>query len=397
MKILHVAASLDPASGGPQQVCVRLAAAQASLGHEVRVIAYAPDEADESIQRECAAVPGLQHVALERVDGAGRMERLLARKARARLAPHILDSDCVYIHEIWDPILRVTAKLAAQAGVPYAVAPHGQLDPWSLRQKRTKKRLALALSYRSMLEHAAFLHALNADEVRGFAPLSLSSPVRVIPNGIFLEEIEPLPARGRFRAQHSELGDDPFVLFLSRLHYKKGLDLLAPAFARALAVHPRLRLVVAGPDGGARAAFERQIVDLGIDGRVHLVGAIYGAEKFEVLVDAACFCLPSRQEGFSVAITEALACGVPVVVSEACHFPEVAETGAGRVVPLDIDAVAAALIEIAGDGGLANAMGRAGAALVRERYQWPTIARATLDAIAEACAGRPAQGGSRHA
>ena len=131
---------------------------------------------------------------------------------------------------------------------------------------------------------------------------------------------------------------------------------------------------------------------------IRILDSSDGTPETGVVYNTSGIDLQYRREGAaSVAITEALACGVPVVVSEACHFPEVAETGAGRVVPLDIDAVAAALIEIAGDGGLANAMGRAGAALVRERYQWPTIARATLDAIAEACAGRPAQGGSRHA
>ena len=168
------------------------------------------------------------------------------------------------------------------------------------------------------------------------------------------------------------------MLFLSRLHTKKGLDILAQAFVLLAGSYPYVDLVVAGPDGGARDAFVTLVDQLGIEDRVHLTGPLYCNGKLRALVDASCFCLPSRQEGFSVAITEAMACGLPVVVSDACHFPEVKSAHAGAVVSLDPAEVASALAGILDNPAMASIMGRNGQRLVRENYTWPRIAEQTI-------------------
>ncbi len=182
----------------------------------------------------------------------------------------------------------------------------------------------------------------------------------------------------------------PFGLFLSRLHHKKGLDYLADAFALVAAQFPEARLVVAGPDDGARGPFEQRVRAAGLAGRVHLVGPLYGPAKFAAMVDATCFCLPSRQEGFSVAVTEAMACGLPVVISDACHFPEVAEVGAGEVVPLEGDRVAQALRRVVGDPELRRSMGEAGRQLVRSRFTWPRVAEQCVAAYGRRSPGAAA-------
>ena len=170
------------------------------------------------------------------------------------------------------------------------------------------------------------------------------------------------------------------MLFLSRLHSKKGLDVLADAFTELSRRRMDVHLVVAGPDEGAEGDFVRRVTAAGVAPRVHVVGPLYGRDKLAALVDATCFCLPSRQEGFSVAITEALACGIPVVISESCHFPEVAAAQAGSVVPLEPTAVAGALEAILGEPELRTRMGQAGASLVRAHYTWDAIAAASLRA-----------------
>jgi glycosyltransferase involved in cell wall biosynthesis len=369
MRICHVIPSLDPADGGPPVVVERLGAAQASLGADVAIAYGERPGADDRIRRS-----------LEEAPGADRLDLRPLHRPRAGDVAAALDHDLnfVHIHGVWTPLLATAAAQCGRRGVPYCVAPHGMLDPWSLKQKRLKKAAALAILWKRLLNRAAFIHALNRDEADLVAPLGLIAPTEVIPNGIFIEEFERLPALGTFRAARPELADDPYVLFLGRLHHKKGLDLLAPAFARTLERLPSARLVVAGPDDGAREPFVRQVRSLNIESRVHLVGPLYSADKLAALRDAACFCLPSRQEGFSIAVTEALACAVPCVISADCHFPEVDEAGAGRVTTLEPANIAEALVEVLSNPESARAMGEAGARLVLERFTWPRIANQTL-------------------
>ncbi|HEX2972067.1 MAG TPA: glycosyltransferase [Tepidisphaeraceae bacterium] len=384
MKILHVIYSLDPARGGPPAVAARLAAAQAMRGHQVTLLSHAAPTRQQAIAQALRNVPHLEKVTLSHLPPAEGLSRAILVYGRRQLQQAVAAADVVHIHGVWEPILPAAASAARARGVPYVVRPAGMLDPWSMQQKRWKKFLAMALVYRRMLNGAAFLHTLNRDEEQLVRPLGLQCPVKVIPNGVFFEELEPLPTAGTFYQQHPELQGRPFVLFLSRLHYKKGLDYLADAFAIVAAAEPEVQLVVAGPDGGDLARFTELIEQSKIRPRTHLVGPLYGTDKLAALVDATCFCLPSRQEGFSVAITEALACGVPVVASDACHFPEIAGAGAGYVVVLEPQAIAAALLKVVGDAGLRQQMGKAGRALIESRFTWDKIAEQTLAAYTQA-------------
>jgi len=373
MRILHVIESLDPDAGGPPAVVLRIAAAQAALGHDVQAASasMSPSRHD-AFRVSLEGIPSIDRVRF--IDMA--TPRVLDVLTGARV--DLPNADFVHLHGVWSPLLVAASAWARRKGIGYCVAPHGMLDPWSLRQKWWKKRLALAIGWRRMLDRARFLHVLNADEAALVGPLGLRSPSRVIPNGIFLEEILPVPEPGSFRSELPALGDRPFILFLSRLHFKKGLDRLAAGFARVAAADPEVHLVVAGPDGGARAEFESAIAAAGLTDRTHLTGPIYGRRKYAAMVDCACFCLPSRQEGFSVAITEALAVGRPVVITPECHFPEVAEVDAGIVTSAEPEPLAAALVEILRDPVRSEARGRRGADLVRRRFTWDRIAEASI-------------------
>jgi glycosyltransferase involved in cell wall biosynthesis len=276
------------------------------------------------------------------------------------------------------------ASLAAAQRKPFVLTPHGMLDPWALTQKKWKKRIALVLGYRWMLNQATFLHFLNTDERDLVKNLHFTSPTRVLPNGIFLQELDPLPPRGTFRAAHPQFGSGKIIFFLSRLHFKKGLDYLADAFAIVAKEFPDVRLVVAGPDDGVKSSFEAQIANLGVADRVHLIGPIYAAEKIAALRDCDCFCLPSRQEGFSLAVTEAMACEAPVVISTGCHFPEVAEAGAGFITELNASAVADGIARVLRDPAAAREMGARGRNLVVTRFTWPQVAGKMIDYYKEA-------------
>lgn len=381
MRILHAIPMLDPRAGGPPAVVLRIAAGQAALGHKV-YLAHPPVGPDREADtlKSYQSIPGIEGVEFVEFDPS--FANILGWIKRD---PNLPKVDVAHLHAAWEPCLQGVARWATRSRIPYGFAPHGMLDVWSLKQKKWKKRLALALGWRRVFNRAAFIHALNRDEQDGLRPVGLTPPTEIIPNGIFMREIEPFPEPGRFRAAHPEIGSDPYILFLSRLHYKKGLDYLADAFAEVSRVRPEARLVVAGPDDGERAAFEQRIAQHRLSARTHVIGPIYGRAKYEAMTDAACFCLPSRQEGFSVAITEALALSCPVVITKECHFPEVAEAGAGFVTGLDASEVAAGILKLLSDPAGAREMGRRGNSLVRERFTWERIAQQTLDAYRRHC------------
>lgn len=406
MRILHVIDSLDPAGGGPPRVAVQLAATMAQGGHAVRLLSRRlPGESGDAQTVAAgggwaglsafASVPGLEQVERLSVDMPGGWRGFVAGRLREGLHRWVSESDVVHLHGVWDVLLLRVASACRELGVPYVVRPAGMLDPWSLGQRWLKKRLALLIGYRRMLDGAAFVHALNADERQFVERLGLHSPVEVIPNGTFVEWMDRPREKGRFRSQHAQLGDKPYVLFLSRLHYKKGLDYLAEAFRLLASRHPDVMLVVAGPEEGAGEAFAARVAELGLSDRVLMPGPLYGEAKLDALVDATCFCLPSRQEGFSVAIIEALAMGTPVVISEPCHFPEVATAGAGAVVPLQAEQIAGALEEMLKDAGLRARCAAAGVKLIREHYTWPRIAERCVEAYQAHGAGGGSDAGGR--
>jgi glycosyltransferase involved in cell wall biosynthesis len=374
MNILHIIQTLDPAAGGPPVVAACLANAQAKLGHTVAILAS-----------PARSTPPLDNVRVLAAPPISRLRALAGQRPIDDLQPFIRDHDILHLHGVWDPLLYAATRTARSLVIPYVIAPHGMLDPWSLKQSRLKKKLALALGWRWMLDRAAALHLLNADEQKLAAGLGIKAPGVVIPNGVNLEEFKQLPP-----VVDRELNKAAYILFLSRLHYKKGLDFLAEAFRIVAAKRPNVHLVVAGPDDGARADFEQRIAAAGLTERVHLPGPIYGPEKLSTVAGAACFVLPSRQEGFSVAILEALACGTPAVVSTECHFPEVAEAGAGEVVPLDAAAIAAALQRILADPELCERMGKAGRELVAARFTWPRIGERSIEMYRQSIARTPA-------
>ena len=378
MRSLHVISDLDPKAGGPPVVAVSLAAAQAALGLETTIAVGHWPETGVNPRAFFPQVPGLDRVDIRRVESPPMWHLLYGGGAAPALAELIERCDVLHLHGVWEPLLLAAAHIGQRMHKPYVVLLNGMLEPWPLSQKRLKKRIALSLVYRSMLNRAAALHVLNEDERRYTAQLGFASELSVIPNGIFREQMDRLPLPGRFRAAHPDIGERPFVLFVGRLHVVKGLDVLAEAFALVAAAHDNACLVVVGPDGGARAGFVTRLQQLGIFDRVVLPGPIYGDAKFDALVDATCFCLPSRQEAFSVAILEALACGKPVVVSDQCHFPEVASAGAGFVAPLSPSALAGRLIELISDGVLCKRMGEAAQLLVRNRFTWTRVAEMTI-------------------
>lgn len=376
MRILHVAATLDPAYGGPPSAFNRLAAAQAALGHQVTLLSVAAPGAEQAIARSVANIPFFDKVRrVELHHGRGVRAFFASGADSSVIRAEVQGADMVHLHESWVPLLVVVSRVARALQRPYCVSTHGNMTPTALARRWWKKAIALrAFGYRSMLDGAAFLTPSNTLESVGIVRLGLRPPVYIVPNGVFLREFSPLPARGSLRSRLG-IGDKPLILFLARLHANKGLDLLAQAFALVARRVPDVQLACIGPDDGMRTQLQRWFAESGLRDRLHLPGPLYGLDKLGALADADVFVLPSRSEGFSMSVAEAMAVGRAVVITQGCNFPQVQQAGAGRVVPFDPAALAEALGHYLLHPAQAAEAGQKGFALIAADFTWDALAR----------------------
>jgi glycosyltransferase involved in cell wall biosynthesis len=284
-------------------------------------------------------------------------------------------ADVVHIHALWESIQHVGPVTARRRVKPYIFRPCGMLDPWSLAQRRLKKNLYLALRGRRDLDEAAALH-FTSDLERDFtSPLKLKPRAIVEPNGVPVEEFEHLPQRGMFRQKYPELADKPLLIFLSRIHHKKGLDLLVPALAKLR--HRDAMLAIVGPDSDGYGQTVREMIEAaGVRDRVVFAGMLRGADRISALVDADLFVLPSYQENFGIAVVEALAAGTPVVISDQVNiYREIAAAQVGGVVPTKVEPLAAEIDRWLGDEPLRRTAAERARPFVWEHYDWNRIAR----------------------
>ncbi|MBL8701550.1 MAG: glycosyltransferase [Alphaproteobacteria bacterium] len=302
------------------------------------------------------------------------------------LGPAVGRADVVHLHSLHLFHVWATARACRRQGKPYLLRPHGTLDPFIRARRPLEKRLLGMLFQDRVIREAAALHWTAAEEATLAAPATFGTRGVVVPNGLDLAEYATLPPAGTFRASRPEIGDRRIVLFLSRLNFKKGLDLLIPAFARVAGRRDDVHLVIAGPDDGMAAPARGWIEAHGIRERVSFVGQLAGAAKLAAFRDAACFALPSYSENFGIAVVEAMACGLPVLVSDKVNiWREIAEAGGGEVATTTVEDVAAKLDALLADPARARAMGEAGRALATRNYDWSKIAE-RLEAVYRALA-----------
>lgn len=298
----------------------------------------------------------------------------LRRQVRRRAPEH----DIAIIRSCWTYVGVAASRECRRAGLPYLAYPEGSLDPWTMRYGSFKKRLFWHLGERAYFQGAGAIIALAKAEREHIRSRGLTNRIEVIPNGIHLSDLECAESRKEIEDHWSELNGRPWLLFLGRLHPKKGLDLLLPAFARVAPNFPDHVLVIAGPDeGGYARTVQRMALDSGIADKILLTGPVYGKAKVGLLREADLFALTSYSEGLPMAVLEALGCGIPALLTEACNVPEVESEGAGLVASPTVEAVSQALGELLRDGQMRKEMGRKARELVLSRFTWDKVAQKT--------------------
>ncbi|MCC7278844.1 MAG: glycosyltransferase [Chromatiaceae bacterium] len=348
MRVFLAGTSFKPAYGGPALSVARLGSTLAAAGVTVGLWS-----ADGSV----SAIPGLTDTRhLIRLEGG------LAAALRA-FGP----LDLIHDNGLWLPHNHQLAVLARRRGVPRLVSTRGMLEPWALRHKRWKKRLAWALYQRQDLLSAGCHHATSAPEVEHLRHLGLGVRIGVVANGVDLPDLSAC-RHGRSTMRTA--------LFLGRLYPVKGLPMLIDAWHE---VRPAgWQLVLAGPDeAGHRAELEMQIAGYGLGDRISFAGELSGEVKSAALAAADLFVLPSYSESFGMAIAEALAHELPVLTTTGAPWAELPPHGCGWWVAPTVPGLVAALKEATALGSVElKRMGYRGRAWMAAEFSWDRVGQA---------------------
>lgn len=359
---------IDPRYGGVSAVVPALATALAGSGVRPSIDAFCqPDEH--------YTPPGLGDIALD-FWPSSRKQWLTRPSLQAHYQQSLRSADGIHIHGMWQQSSVAAGRAAIAQHKPYVVSAHGMLEPWALRNHRVRKQIYSLFIERSILRHAGCLHALTQAEAEAYRRYAGRRPVAIIPNGVTTPQtFSPQPFLDAF----PQLAGKRIVLFLGRLHPKKGVDLLVQAWLDLAATHSDATLVIAGPDSeGMRSHLET--LSATHRDSVVFTGMLDSTLKWSALAASECFVLPSHSEGLSMGVLEAMAAGKPVLLTPECNMPQVADHGAGWLVHAQVGELTEALRFVLARTPTQNAAtGACGRSLIERDYTWTSVGRRMAD------------------
>jgi glycosyltransferase involved in cell wall biosynthesis len=371
LSILHLIRTLNPAMGGPTEFLKLISESQARRGIQIKIMTL--DAANEPSYRNAPVPVSNAGPGVGTYGYHGRFKERLLREMRC--------FDLMIVHGLWQYHGACALEVARELGKPYCVFPHGMLDPWFKRKfplKHCKKQIYWLFRERSLLANASKVFFASSRELERaggtfWPPVTCRS--QVLPLGVTPPPKDTESLRRQFLNQFPHLRNQRFLLFLGRLHPKKGCDLLIRAMARA---SRPIALVIAGPE--STPAYGQYLRSLADGLRVTFTGMLQSETKWGALVSAGALILPSHQENFGLVVAEALASGLPVLVSDQVNTSELIESyGAGFVEPDTLEGTAR-LIErwITADW---QALSRGARMCFRDHFDIETSSERLLDTL----------------
>nr|WP_254896069.1 glycosyltransferase [Synechococcus sp. HK05] len=375
-KLLRLIPSLNPEGGGPAEGVRQITPHLDALGVSTTVASLDPPDATW-LQDQLFQAIGL---------GPGAGGYGYRRDLPARMLDLAQSHDAVIIHGLWQYHALAAWRALRGTGIPYFVYPHGMLDPWFKRTYPLKHLKKWAYwpwaDYRVLRDANTVLFTTEQERLLARQSFWLYRANEVVVGyGTSAPPADAERQRAAFLERFPHLRGQRILLFLSRIHPKKGVDLLIEAFAAVASRDHALQLVIAGPDQvGLQAGLQQRAAALGIADRITWPGMLSGELKWGAFRCSELFCLPSHQENFGIVVAEALACGLPVSIAEPVNIAtDVAAADAGIVHADTAAGTTSALHQWLAMAPAAQAeMGERGRQLFADRYDFASVARALL-------------------
>ncbi len=352
MKIVHVVPHIDEEAAGPSYSVPRLCESLAARGHDVELSCQAGR--GELAGVRVRAYP--QWHFLARFAVSPQHARALSIGAR--------DVDIIHNHSLWSFVNVAVGWVATGKRAKLVTSPRGTLSPWALSRTKVLKAALWPLQRRA-LSRADLLHATSEVEYAEIRAFGFTAPVVVAPNGI---DLPPLPTTKSLNGTNT-------LLFLSRIHPKKGLDRLLHSWMELQALHPNWRLVIAGEGESAHVREVKALAQSLRLQRVVFPGPLYGSAKADAYFQADLFVLPTHSENFGMVVAEALAHACPVVVSRGAPWSGLEDAGCGWWVSNEVTPLTHALdIAMRLSGEQRQRMGKAGREWMQRDFSWASVA-----------------------
>ncbi len=355
MRIIHCISNIDISSGGPSKSVSDLAINQAKFGLCVDIIA---NNSNEPYIKTCAD-PNLKILLVEGIS------------FKQALNNHLLNFqvDIFHGHGIWQLPVHIMAKIARQKNIPYLITPRGMLEPWALNAGKWKKRIAMSLYQRKDISKASCIHATAKMEADNIRKQGFENPIAIIPNGINMDEF-PLKKNNDKQGKKT-------LLFLSRIHPKKGIEFLIEAWNKLDNTIKKDWCVEIVGNGEEKYinTLKQQILKLDLTHGVKVTGPFFGTEKIKAYHNADLFVLPTYSENFGIVVAEALACGVPVITTKGTPWEELNIKNAGWWIDIGTQPLEQSLKKALSLNNLErHQMGLNGRKLIEEKYSLEQVA-----------------------
>lgn len=328
MRICIFSTSIDKRDGGPSRSVPLLAKGLAELDLSVTLLTCRSDEMNTHILEN-------SNVRLE----------FISKNISYKDLENFLKSrnfDLIHCQNLWNPLYHKFAKIAQKRNIPYLMTPRGCLEPWSLKQKRLKKKLALLLYQKKDLQKASCILATSEMEARNLRALRIKTPIAVIPNGIDVSDYVCRTDKSIIKNQ---------ICFISRIHPKKGLEFLIEAWEKIHANFPNWKIVIAGNGADEYIhTLNQSISNKNLSDTIAIIPPVFGEKKYNLYSQSAIFILPTFSENFGMVIAEAMSCGIPVITTSGTPWSQLNDLGLGWCVDLSVDNIAQALSSAMNNG-----------------------------------------------